>query len=438
MANHSMQDITHRISSCLPASVDNLLDRIILIRKKWRRRRKPQQQHILPFTSSPVSSVSLKDSSLCGDCDDESNPSLPPPQSFAAALLATISSSPALAAFLGLNLLFMAIEAAVGVLTHSLTLTTDAAHMLIDCAALGVGLIGEVSAKWPANAQHPFGYGRFDQLCALVNALLLLLVALSVVGEALHRMAHAKHYFEHDDARLLPVAVAGLVVNLIGLAYFHNFRHGHGGGENGSDDCANGQCGHLHPFDVFNGKGKGKTKNGKNGNGAPKNGKLNGASINGHSNGGGDNINMRGVFLHVLADTMGSLATIASSLLAKHLGWQWADPICSLLVAGCIIAAALPLLRDATLLLLLRTPTALRGDGAERCADAIRKLAHVREIRRSRFWCHTSSRAHGSVTVVCEPGANERSIVAGVERVVRLYGVHNVVVEVEIADDPVN
>ena len=321
MANHSMQDIKHRISSCLPASVDNLLDRIILLRKKWRRRRKPQQQHILPFTSSPVSSVSLKDSSLCGDCDDESNPSLPPPQSFAAALLATISSSPALAAFLGLNLLFMAIEAAVGVLTHSLTLTTDAAHMLIDCAALGVGLIGEVSAKWPASAQHPFGYGRFDQLCALVNALLLLLVALSVVGEALHRMAHAKHYFEHDDARLLPVAVAGLVVNLIGLAYFHNFRHGHGGGENGSDDCANGQCGHLHPFDVFNGKGKGKT--GKNG--TPKNGKLNGASLNGHSNGGGDNINMRGVFLPVLADTMGSLATIASR--SSPSTWAGSGPI---------------------------------------------------------------------------------------------------------------
>ena len=45
---------------------------------------------------------------------------------------------------------------------------------------------------------------------------------------------------------------------------------------------------------------------------------------------------MRGVFLHVLADTMGSVATIVSSLLASRLQWRWADPACSLLVALCM------------------------------------------------------------------------------------------------------
>ena len=45
--------------------------------------------------------------------------------------------------FLALNVLFMGLEALVGFLTNSLSLTTDAMHMLLDCAALVVGLVGE-------------------------------------------------------------------------------------------------------------------------------------------------------------------------------------------------------------------------------------------------------------------------------------------------------
>ena len=49
---------------------------------------------------------------------------------------------------------------------------------------------------------------------------------------------------------------------------------------------------------------------------------------------------------------MGSVASIVSSLLDRHLHWEWADPACSLLVAVCILAAALPLLHDSARLLL--------------------------------------------------------------------------------------
>ena len=109
-----------------------------------------------------------------------------------------------------------------------------------------------------------------------------------------------------DDERLLPVAAIGLVLNLIGLKWFHGHMHVHADG----DPCGGASCAQ-----------------------APNN-------------------NMRGVWLHVLADTMGSIATITSSLLERHFRWSWADPVCSLLVAACIFAAALPLLRDSSRLLL--------------------------------------------------------------------------------------
>ncbi len=61
-------------------------------------------------------------------------------------------------------------------------------------------------------------------------------------------------------------------------------------------------------------------------------------------------------------------------VLIKHLRVtrRRADPGCSMLVAACIFASALPLLSDASVLLLLRTPEALRGDGWTACVAALR------------------------------------------------------------------
>ena len=44
--------------------------------------------------------------------------------------------------------------------------------------------------------------------------------------------------------------------------------------------------------------------------------------------------NMRAIFLHILADTLGSVSVICSALAIEHLGWTWADPAASALIAG--------------------------------------------------------------------------------------------------------
>ena len=142
---------------------------------------------------------------------------------------------------------------------------------------------------------------------------------------------------------------------------------------------------------------------------------------------------MHGVFLHVLADTMGSVATIASSLLATHLQWRRADPICSLLVACLILASALPLLRDSARLLLLRTPEALLGDGLRTCLALVRAQPHVHDVVAYRFWCHTNTRALGTLTVLAAPAANvEQHVASYVGRVVRSFGVDGVAVQVVV------
>jgi len=67
-----------------------------------------------------------------------------------------------------------------------------------------------------------------------------------------------------------------------------------------------------------------------------------------------------GVFLHVLADTLGSVGVILSTLLIQTFGWNIADPICSLFIASLIFISVLPLVKETALILLLRTPEELQ------------------------------------------------------------------------------
>jgi len=68
------------------------------------------------------------------------------------------------------------------------------------------------------------------------------------------------------------------------------------------------------------------------------------------------NDNMRGVYLHVLADTLGSVGVITSSFLIQTFGWYIADPLCSICIAIMIFVSVIPLLKHSSSLLLLRTP----------------------------------------------------------------------------------
>ena len=65
---------------------------------------------------------------------------------------------------------------------------------------------------------------------------------------------------------------------------------------------------------------------------------------------------MHGMFLHILADTLGSLGVIVSSILIELYGWTWADPICSLFIAVMIVMSVWPLVKSSALILLQSIP----------------------------------------------------------------------------------
>ena len=88
----------------------------------------------------------------------------------------------------GLTTTFLMIEVIGGLITQSLALLSDAAHMFTDSMALGIALLAIHLAKRPADAKRSFGYHRFEILAAMLNALLLFAVAIYILYAAWQRM----------------------------------------------------------------------------------------------------------------------------------------------------------------------------------------------------------------------------------------------------------
>ncbi len=108
--------------------------------------------------------------------------------------------------------LFMIAEVAGGLISGSLALLADAAHMMTDFAALAMAWAAFQIARKPANSRFPYGYDRVSILVAFINGLTLFAVAIWIVWEAFHRFLSPGNILAGP---MLYVAIAGLMVNLI-------------------------------------------------------------------------------------------------------------------------------------------------------------------------------------------------------------------------------
>ena len=114
-----------------------------------------------------------------------------------------------------ITLTVMGAEVIGGLISGSLALLADAAHMLTDAAGVGLALLAAWFASRPATPERTFGYQRSEVLAAVVNALLLFGVAGFVLVEAVRRFTSPPP--EVATGLMLGVAVVGLVANTISL-----------------------------------------------------------------------------------------------------------------------------------------------------------------------------------------------------------------------------
>ena len=131
---------------------------------------------------------------------------------------------------IGFCIIFMIGEVVGGIISKSLAILTDAAHLLSDIAGFAIALFAIYASGWEANPQQTFGYYRVEILGALISIQLIWLVTGVLVYEAILRFIHPNENI--NGLIMFIVAFAGLVVNIFIMCILghegHNHSHGHG------------------------------------------------------------------------------------------------------------------------------------------------------------------------------------------------------------------
>lgn len=177
----------------------------------------------------------------------------------------------------------MVVQVVGAILTGSLALLADAAHMFTDASALVIALIAAAVAARPADDRRTFGYQRAEVFGALINAVILILLAGWVGVEAVGRLLNPSDV-EVAGPLMLAVAVIGLLANGVSMWLLSRAQR--------------------------------------------------------------TSINVRGAYLEVMGDLIGSAAVIVAAIVIVATGWMPADAIASMFIAVMIIPRAIALLRE--------------------------------------------------------------------------------------------
>lgn len=354
--------------------------------------------------------------------------------------------------FLCLNFVFAFLELFYGMWTNSLGLISDSFHMFFDCTALMTGLIAAVITRWGKNERYSYGYVRAEIMAGFMNALFLLFVAFFIFSEAVERAFHPPHV-EHE--RLLVISVLGFVVNLVGIFVFGHGHaddghgHSHAGTSHGHSHGGAKQeksHGHSHVAQVqsllkeefvqddFHTDFHNKKKHGhehEHGHGSH--------GSHGHSHGTRDtseNIHvsnkqiMQGVFLHILADTLGSVGVIISSLLIKYFGFMMADPLCSMMIAILISLSIWPLLLESMSILMQRTPREIEYE-LPIAYQRVSQIDGVYSVQDPHFWTLCSKNFVGNIRLLVAPQADAEAVLSQTHGIFNQIGVKQLFVQLE-------
>src|SRR5436305_5222539 len=144
-----------------------------------------------------------------------------------------------------------------------------------------------------------------------------------------------------------------------------------------------------------------------------------------------DNLNMRGAWLHVLTDALGTVQAIVAGALILGFGWQWADPVASVLIALLVVYSAWSLLKEATGVLMESAPAHIDLD---RVQEAMAEVPGVLEVHDLHVWTITSGMESLSAHVVVEDHRFDCDVLSEIRaKLHERFGIHHITVQMETA-----
>jgi cation diffusion facilitator family transporter len=219
-------------------------------------------------------------------------------------------------AVIALCAVMMVAEIVGGLLFGSIALVADGLHMSTHASALLLAALAYRYARRHAeDPRFSFGTGKLGDLAGFSSAIVLLMIAVLIGYEAVARLI-APVPISFNEA--IPIAVLGLIVNIVSALLLGGGGHEHGHSHDHSHSHEHGDA-HVH--------GKAHRDN-----------------------------NMRAAVIHVLADAVVSVLVIAGLLLGRTLGWLFMDPLAGLVGAAVIASWSYGLIRDTGAILLDMNP----------------------------------------------------------------------------------
>ncbi len=259
---------------------------------------------------------------------------------------------------------YMIAEVIGGFFSGSLSLLSDAGHMFADVAALSISLFAVVVAARPPDNKATYGYYRAEILAALLNGVVLVLVALLIMKEAFMRIGQPA---EIEAVPMILIALGGLIINLVGLWFLS----------------------------------KDKDKN----------------------------LNIRGAWLHVFSDTLGSIGVVICGLLILLFNITMADAIVSMIIAALISYSAIKLILESVNVLMEHTPAHIDSNEVQ---FQISKIDGVNRVHDLHIWSITSGRDALSAHVVAKEGVNyDELLIAIKELLCSRFHIEHTTIQIE-------
>jgi cobalt-zinc-cadmium efflux system protein len=271
---------------------------------------------------------------------------------------------------LALTVCYMVAEVVGGFLTNSLALLSDAGHMLVDLAAIALALLALWFAARPVTPQKTYGYYRMEILAALANGVALVVISLLIFYEAFNRIKNPGA-IKVEGFELMLIAVGGLVVNIISAWLLHSASE--------------------------------------------------------------SNLNVRGAFLHVIGDALGSVGAIIAGVLIWKWGWTLADPIISVAMCLLIIYSSWQLIRESVNILLEGTPSHIN---IRAVVDAMHEIPGVTDVHDLHVWTISSGKEALSAHVTIELNASYRATLEALqEQLQKGFNIGHVTIQLESSDE---
>lgn len=269
-----------------------------------------------------------------------------------------------------LNIAFVVIEAVYGIASESMALVADAGHNLSDVLGLLVAWIASVLVKRSPTPRFTYGLRGSSILAALFNAVFLLVATGAIAWEAIARLLAPE-----------PQPVAGVTVMVVaGIGIL-----------------------------------------------------INGATAWLFASGSSD-INIRGAYLHMLADAAVSAGVVITGLIIVLTGAAWIDPLVSLVIAGLIVWATWGLLRDSVVMSLSAVPP---GIDPAAVGAYLRARPGVTDLHDLHIWpMSTTDIALTAHLVMAQGHPGNGFLVAAAEDLRSRFGIGHATLQIEEAGGP--